>query len=429
MTERADVVVVGGGIIGCGVAAELASRGVSVILVERSQIGAGASGRNHGLIFRPEEPELDDLARVSLGVYAALADESPIDLSLDRTPPGLVIVAREESDWPAAEREAAAEARAGAAVQRLDEAALREAEPALAPGHPGGFLIEDGFRVDPAALTLAYAERARAAGAQVWTNTEVKQILLDAGAVQGVATDAGVVTAPTVVNAAGPWAAKLARTAGADCPAVPIGGVRGWLLLTRARPGLMRHIVVSAGWHLAPGAPRPGKVTVGTLADEATTGTRGTRNARGRQLGSLIQQNRDGHILLGGSRETALSEEPLGADVGAATAGGGEADGSAGVVGEIARRAAALVPALGELGVTGAWSGVRPTTPDGFPIIGWVPAVDGLFVAGGHGGAGVVLGGGSARLAAQLLVGETPFTDPSPFDPVRFVTGYDLSSD
>jgi sarcosine oxidase subunit beta len=423
MTERADVVVVGGGIIGCGVAAELASRGVSVVLVERSQIGAGASGRNHGLIFRPEEPELDDLARVSLGMYAALADESSIDLSLDRTSPGLVIVAREESDWPAAEREAAAEARAGAAVQRLDEAALREAEPALAPGHPGGFLIDDGFRVDPAALTLAYAERARAAGAQVWTNTEVKQILLGAGAVRGVATDAGVLAAPAVVNAAGPWAAKLVRTAGADCPAVPIGGVRGWLLLTEARPGLMRHLVVTAGWHLAPGAPGPRKVTVGSLADEATTGTRGTR---GRQLGSLVQQNRDGHILLGGSREQALSEEPLGADVGAATGGG---DGGAAVVGEIARRAAALVPALGDLGVTGAWSGVRPTSPDSFPIIGWVPGVDGLFVAGGHGGAGVVLGGGSARLAAQLLTGETPFTDPARFDPARFVTGSGLSRD
>ena len=83
MTERADVVVVGGGIIGCGVAAELASRGVSVVLVERSQIGAGASGRNHGLIFLPEESELHHLARVSLGLYAALADESSIDLSLD----------------------------------------------------------------------------------------------------------------------------------------------------------------------------------------------------------------------------------------------------------------------------------------------------------------------------------------------------------
>src|SRR5437588_1171869 len=423
MTEHADVVIVGGGIIGCGVAAELASRGVSVVLVERSQIGAGASGRNHGLIFRPEEPELADLARVSLGMYAALVDESSIDLSLDRTSPGLVIVAREVADWPAAEREAAAEARAGAAVHRLDEAALREAEPALAPGHPGGFLIDDGFRVDPAALTLAYAERARAAGVQVWTNTEVKQILLGAGAVRGVVTDAGVLTAPTVVNAAGPWAAKLARTAGADCLAVPIGGIRGWLLLTEARPGLMRHLVVTAGWHLAPGAPGPRKVTVGSLADEATSGTRGTR---GRQLGSLVQQNRDGHILLGGSREHALSEEPLGADVGAATGGG---DGGAGVVGEIARRAAALVPALGDLGVTRAWSGVRPTSPDSFPIIGWIPGVDGLFVAGGHGGAGVVLGGGSARLAAQLLVGETPFTDPAPFDPARFVTGPGLSSD
>ena len=417
MTERADVVVVGGGIIGCGVAAELASRGVSVVLVERSQIGAGASGRNHGLIFRPEESELDDLARVSLDLYTELADESSIDVSLDRTPPGLVLVAREESDWPAAEREAAAEASAGAAVQRLDEAGLREAEPALAPGYPGGFFIDDGFRVDPAALTLALAERARTAGARVWTNTEVKQILLDAGAVRGVATDAGVVTAPTVVNAAGPWAAKLARTAGADCPAVPIGGIRGWLLLTEARPALMHHLVVSAGWHLAPGAAPPGNVTVGSLADEATTGMRGTRSARGRQLGSLIQQNRDGRILLGGSREQALSEEPLGADVGAATAG--EADGGAGVVGEIARRAATLVPALGELGVTGAWSGVRPTTPDDLPIIGWVPAVDGLFVAGGHGMWGIALGPITGQLVAQtVLKGETP-PELAPFDPLR----------
>jgi glycine/D-amino acid oxidase-like deaminating enzyme len=161
-------------------------------------------------------------------------------------------------------------------------------------------------------------------------------------------------------------------------------------------------------------------VTIGSLADEATNGT------KGRQLGSLVQQNRDGRILLGGSREHALSEEPLGADAGARD---GDADGGAGVVGEIARRAAALVPALGELGVTGAWSGVRPTSPDSFPIIGWVPGVDGLFVAGGHGGAGVVLGGGSARLAAQLLVGETPFTDPTPFDPARFATGSGSSSD
>src|ERR1700704_944419 len=86
MTEVADIVVVGGGIIGCGIAAELASRGASVLLLERSQIGAGASGRNHGLMFRPEDPVLEPLARVSSGMYAALADETPLDLSLDPAP-------------------------------------------------------------------------------------------------------------------------------------------------------------------------------------------------------------------------------------------------------------------------------------------------------------------------------------------------------
>jgi sarcosine oxidase subunit beta len=429
MIQRADVVVVGGGIIGCGIAAELASRGASVVLLERSQIGAGASGRNHGLIFRPEDPVLEPLARVSSAMYAELAGEIALDLSLDRAPRGLVIVACGDSEWPAAEREAAAAARAGSAVERLDEGALREAEPALSPGHAGGFLIGDGFRVDPAALTLAYAEQARAAGAEVWTNVEVKQILLRDAVVQGVATDAGVIAAPTVVNAAGPWVARLARTAGADVPAVPIGGVRGWLLLAEPRPRLMRHLVVSAGWHLAPGDGGPGRVTVGSLAGEAAKGRTGTTNRRDRQLGSLIQQNRDGHILLGGSREPALSEEPLGADGGAGSAAGGEADEGRAVVAEIARRAVALVPALRELTVTGAWSGVRPTSPDGLPIIGWVPGVDGLFVAGGHGGAGVVLGGGSARLAAQILMDEVPFTDPAPFDPDRFVTDHSLSRD
>src|SRR3984893_19087574 len=150
MSERADVVVVGGGIIGCGIAAELASRGTSVVLLERSQIGAGASGRNHGLMFRPEDPVLEFLARVSSGMYSALAAESPVDLSLDRAARGLVIVACKGSDWPAAEREAKAAARAGSAVQRLDEAALREAEPALSPGRPRGLLLDGRFPVGPA---------------------------------------------------------------------------------------------------------------------------------------------------------------------------------------------------------------------------------------------------------------------------------------
>jgi sarcosine oxidase subunit beta len=411
MATGADVLVVGAGIIGCGIAAELASRGVSVVLLERSEIGAGASGRNHGLLIRPEDSLLEPLALVSSAMYAELAEASVLDLALDRTPFGLLVAVEEDSQWPAAEREASAAARTGSAVHRLDAADLREAEPAMSFGHPGGFLIEDGFRVDPAALTLAFAERARGAGAKIRTHTEVKQILFHDGVVQGVATDAGFFAAGTVVNAAGPWAAQLARAAAGEVPGLPIGGVRGWLVLTAPHPDLMRHLVVSAGWHMAPGDPGPGRLSVADLA------AGGSKPVAERQLGSLIQQNRDGSILLGGSREPSLSPEPLGADT------------KAEVVGQIARKAAGLVPALADLAVTAAWSGVRPTSPDGLPLIGWDPAVDGLFIAGGHGGAGVGLGGASARLAAQLIAGETPLTDPAPFDPARFAGRRDAWGD
>lgn len=392
MRDSADVVVVGGGILGCAVAAELARRRVKVVLVERGPIAAGASGRNHGLIFSPEASILQPIAARSVGVYRDIAGMTPLDLGLDPAPVGLVMVVSEEAQWAPAEREAAAIAGTGCAVERLDQAVLREVEPALSEGHLGGFLLWDGLRVDPAALTLALSYQATRAGADLSTFTEVKQVLTDNGRVRGVATDAGVVWAPKVVIAAGPWSAKLARTAQVD---LPIGGARGWILLTEARPGLMHHLVESAGWHLAATDAGPGRLTLGGLA---------SGSADRRDFGALVQQNRGGHILLGGSRAGSLTEEPEGADA----------------VGEIARRAAALVPALAGSSVTSAWSGVRPTSPDGLPLIGWVPGVEGLFVAGGHGGQGVTLGAGSAILAAQLLLGEAPFADPSPFDPGRF---------
>jgi sarcosine oxidase subunit beta len=398
MRTSGDVVVVGGGIIGCGVAAELAREGAAVVLLERAQIAAGASGRNHGLIFRPEHPTAEPLARASMAIYRDLASSTPLDLSLDEDPFGLVVVVSTGDQWAAAEREAQSATGYGVTAQRLDESALLEVEPAVASGHLGGFLVEDGYRVDPAALTLALALEARSAGAEVCTFTDVKQVLVQRGSVRGVVTDDGVVEAPTVVDAAGPWAARLARTAAPDLPALPIGGVRGWLLLTAARPGLLRHLVESAGWHLAAGDPGPGTITVGAHGSGGA--------APRRDLGTLVQQNRGGPVLLGGSRSSSISEDPEGVELTV----------------EIARRAAALVPELAGAPLTSVWSGVRPTSPDGLPLIGWVPGVDGLFVAGGHGGQGVALGAGSARLAAQMILGRETFADPSAFDPGRFST-------
>jgi glycine/D-amino acid oxidase-like deaminating enzyme len=82
----ADVVVVGGGIIGCAVAYELAGRGASVILVERSELAAGASGRNHGLLLNPLDPALVPMARASTHLYERIVPMAPLRVHLTRHP-------------------------------------------------------------------------------------------------------------------------------------------------------------------------------------------------------------------------------------------------------------------------------------------------------------------------------------------------------
>lgn len=158
----------------------------------------------------------------------------------------------------------------------------------------------------------------------------------------------------------------------------------------------LEHLIISPGWHPAAGDAGPARVTVGGYA-------RG-QLPEAADIGLLVQQNRGGHFLLGGSRLASLREDPECPDV----------------TREIARRAVEMVPALSAAHVTAVWSGVRPMSQDGLPLIGWAPGVEGFFVVGAHGGQGVTLAGGSARLAAQMVLGNPPFTDPAPFAPDRF---------
>lgn len=378
--------------MGCATAEELASRGIDVLLLERHQIAHGASGRNHGLIFHPQSAVTDPLYRVSREMYRGLDDGSEVNVAIDERPQGFIILVKNEDEWAPAEAEAAECERAGVRVERLDESQLRHAEPGLAPEFVGGWFIDDGYRLDPAALCLAFALRARDRGADVMTGVEVKQVLVKEGRAHGVATDHGIVRAKTVVNAAGPWAWKLAMSAGAD---LRISGARGWLLMTRALQPVCNHLLESSGWHLISGDPGPGEVKVNDYAGEGFPGKP--------NVGLLIQQNATGHVLMGGSRLAALREDPEGHEV----------------TKQIARRAVGTVPELAGAPLAAVWSGVRPVTPDGLPYIGWSPGIDGLLVVTGHGGQGIIMGGGTGRLAAQLVSGEEPFVDPAPFDPGR----------
>lgn len=386
--------MVGGGVIGCSVACELALAGADVLLLESREIAHGASGRNHGLVFYPQNPVTDPLYRLSHDIYRDMAESSELDISLDPDPVGFIILVSTEEQWAAAETEAMACAGGGIRVERMDRDQLRAVEPNVAEDLLGGWYIEDGYRLDPRALTMALVLNARAAGAEVRTHVDVKQIMVRDGRAAGVVCDDGVVSAGKVVLAAGPWCPKLARPAGVD---LPMSGARGWLMLVAPQGHICDHLLESSGWHLMAGDPGPKMITAASYGEGKPTEP---------DIGLLIQPSANGNLLVGGSRIPSLRQDPEGSEVAQI----------------IARKAVAAVPALAGAEIREVWSGVRPMSRDGLPILGWAPGVEGLYVASGHGGQGVMLGAGSGRLAAQVITGLKPFVDPAPFEVNRQIS-------
>jgi glycine/D-amino acid oxidase-like deaminating enzyme len=264
---------------------------------------------------------------------------------------------------------------------------VRHAEPAVSGDVVEGWLLDDGRRLDPAVLTVSMALLAREAGAEVRRHEAARALLTRADRVRGVATDEGPIPADAVVVAAGPWSGTLLRDAGVRLPTV---GARGWLVHMEGGPGAPSRIVERAGWH-----PLPDQEAVApSLASDLAAG------GAGPNVGSLVHPAVDGSVLAGGSRQvTAEPEDPS-------------------VPALITQRAIELLPGLADHPVLASWSGVRPMSPDGRPMVG--EAREGLVVATGHGSQGVILGGGTGLLVASLILGEGPPFDAVPFAPDRF---------
>jgi D-hydroxyproline dehydrogenase subunit beta len=359
------------------------------MLLERGELAAGASGRNHGLLLSPLDPELVPMYTASSAFYDEIEPASPLPIGLDPQPIGFLVVAAEAAESDAARSEAEAAAAGGVRIEPVAGADLRRLEPSLAPDLAEGWLLDDGRRLDPAALTIALGLLAGQHGADVASHVTVRALQEDGDRVRGVVTDEGLIPADAVVLAAGPWSGSLLRPLGLH---IPVTGARGWLVhLAPERPVLSR-LINRAGWHILgeeSGIPPQRAEEVATAYPEPDVGT-------------LLQQNPDGTLLAGGSRQPVITPEPE----------------DPAVPRRILRAAIRLVPSLAHATVLSAWWGIRPMTPDGRPVVG--PVRDGLVVATGHGGQGVILGGGTATVVASMVLGEEPPFDPEPYAPSRF---------
>jgi glycine/D-amino acid oxidase-like deaminating enzyme len=364
-----DIAVIGGGIVGASAAALVAEAGPSVALYERDELAAAASGRNSGVIQHPFDPELAPFLRQSVALYERLAAEDA-GFELPRREPGLLLVGQER----AGVEEVAAMLRATApelAPELIEPDELARREPALAPGLTACRLAT-GTPVPPASATRAFGELARRRGAAVVTGTEAR-VWIEDGSARGVVAGGERIGAGAVLVAAGPWTAELI-VAGPELTK-PVWGVNVEVELAEP-PSLPVEQIGVIG-------PQPGS------ADELTSTFSLVTAAGTSSLGS-----------------TFLEEEP-------------DADAIAPVLVE---RGAAFVPALADAPILSTRACARPASPDGRPVVGAVPGVDGLFVAAGHGMWGISIGPATARLVTDLMLARAN-SIPAPIAAARLLPG------
>ncbi|MHB8439155.1 MAG: glycine oxidase ThiO [Acidimicrobiales bacterium] len=375
-SRRADVAVVGGGVIGLAAAWRLAGDGMSVAVIDPSA-GHGASWVAAGMLapvteaHRGEE-ELLDLNLASWrrwpGFAAALAEASGRDPGY--WPCGTLMVGADGGDRAWIDDLYSLQVSLGLDVTALTARAARQLEPSLAPALRGGMWAPGDGQVDNRLLIEALLQATRAAGVD-HVAEHVVEVSCAAGRAEGVRTASGEqIRAPVVVLAAGWRTASLAGVPDGLLPA--IRPVKGQIVRLGPRPAIPRLV----------------------------------RSVRGLVEGSSLYlvPRRDGSLVVG-----ATVEEQ-----------GDDTDVTAGAVYELLRDARRLVPVTSELAVDELSAGLRPGSPDNRPLIGQVPGVEGLLVAAGHYRNGVLLAPVTAEALSALVTGGEPPAEIGPMAPSRF---------
>lgn len=378
----ADVLIIGGGVIGLAIGWRAAQRGMRVVIADPDP-GRGASHAAAGMLTPVAEAayaerELFELGRMSLARYpgfaAELAEETGLAVGFRQT--GTLLVGYDADDMAAINEHAILRETFGVPSRRLSGRECRQAEPLLGPAIRGGLLVGDDASVDPRRLTDALLAAVQKAGGVHVPERAVRLLTIGDRATGTQLADGRAVSAAHVVLSAGWNSASLAGLPAAVAP--PLRPVKGQIV--RLRP-------TSAT--LAAGLPP-------SLID---------RTVRGLTQGSSVYlvPRDSGELVIG------ATQEEMGPDT-TVTAGG---------VWQLLRDARSIVPGITELEFAEVVAGLRPGTPDNAPLLG--PSdLPGLVLATGHFRSGVLLAPVTADLITELLATGTSAAAATPFLPQRF---------
>jgi len=377
LPETADIVIIGGGVMGASVAYHLALKGCrDVLLLEReSFFGMQATGKCAGGIRYQFGTEINvRLSLLSLPMLARFEEElgQPIDLRYC----GYLFLLTNEKDVTVFRQNVEMQRRLGVGTEWLEPAQIAAMVPLLNLDGvlAGTFNAGDGL-ADPNSVVQGYVSGARRLGAKLLNDVEVTGIRVAGGRVQGVITDQGDVATPVVVNAAGPWAGVVGEMAGVDIPVVPV----------------RRQIVVTGPM---PEIPPDFPFTI----DFAP---------------SLYFHHEGQGILTGMSNH----DEPTSFDQ------------SVDREWELTHLETAMqrLPILERAGLTSRWAGLYENSPDAHPILGRIPAVEGFYCIGGFSGHGFQHGPACGLLLAEeILDGQAHTLDITSLYIDRFERGEEI---
>ena len=350
--ERAEVVVIGAGVMGLSIAYNLALRGLTDIVVfERGYLAEGASGRNGGGVRQQWSTELNvRLMQQSVELCRGFAKELGVNVWFRQG--GYLFLARSRAEVARLERNAAMQARLGLPTRMLDPDGALEVVPELnlTGVLAAAFNPSDGI-LFPWPFLWGYAQRAAAMGVKIYTSTPVRGIERDAGGGYAVASATGTVRARRVIVAVGAWSPEVARMVGVEVPTYPI-----------------RHEICSS---------EPLKPFLGPMVSELKSGLYFSQSMRGEIVGGVSLPPQITYST--GSTLRFLAT--------------------------YARRLYELVPGLGDVKVLRAWAGAYDMSPDGNPILGCPPDAPELYLCGGFVGHGFMMAPAVGVHYAEWLTG------------------------
>lgn len=369
-----DVAIIGGGIVGCASAYYLRKRGADVTLFEKGSIGNGSTERSAGGIrCQFTTPVNVELSKASIDVWERFEPTFDVDIQYRRN--GYLFVGRSEETAELFESNVETQNRLGVPTELLDAAELRERFPHLRHQEftAGTYHAGDGF-ADPHLALQGFAAKAGEIGAEIRTKTPVTDVVRDGEAVTGVVADGERVSADYVVNAAGPWAGRVAELAGLS---LPVSARRRQVLIAD------------------PDGPLP---DTAPLTIDLETGV-------------YFRPEREGSVLVGGHFDEKDPEQ--------------DPDGYAkstdlGWTATALERASEVSSAFGpETGVKRGWAGLYAVTPDHHPII--EESVPGFINAVGFSGHGFQQAPATGRIVTELVFeGEASLVDVAPLSGDRF---------